>query len=274
MPIQDDDNNPYTQAFWRWWPELYNGLNTFRITGGEPLLSKQTWKILDYIKENPKPEFNLAINTNMQVPSKLIDKLIRYYNEIEPILNTFDIYTSAEAHGAQANYIRFGMNYDIFLQNVREFLNRTSKKSRVNFMINFNILSLSTFDLFLKDIIELRTEFNTTNAYNRVPMMINYLRWPEFQNVRIAPMEIKVKYIKRIKNFMLEHALDKDLGIVYLEEIDQINRLESYMLSELPEKELKKQLRDFSQFFKQYDLRREVSLPSLFPDYLNLYEEQ
>ena len=40
MPIPQREPNPYTDAFWKWWPELYRDLHTFRITGGEPLLQK------------------------------------------------------------------------------------------------------------------------------------------------------------------------------------------------------------------------------------------
>ena len=38
---------------------LYRDLHTFRITGGEPLLSKDTFKVLDYIIEEGKPNTKL-----------------------------------------------------------------------------------------------------------------------------------------------------------------------------------------------------------------------
>ena len=34
MPIPHREENPYVEAFWKWWPELYRDLHTFRITGG------------------------------------------------------------------------------------------------------------------------------------------------------------------------------------------------------------------------------------------------
>ena len=40
-----DEDNPYTRAWWRWWPELVKGLRTLRITGGEPLMSNDVWKL-------------------------------------------------------------------------------------------------------------------------------------------------------------------------------------------------------------------------------------
>ena len=43
VPILHKDPNPYVDAFWKWWPDLYQDLHTFRITGGEPLLSSDTF---------------------------------------------------------------------------------------------------------------------------------------------------------------------------------------------------------------------------------------
>ena len=70
VPILNSEFNPYVEAFWTWWPELYRDLHTFRITGGEPLLSKDTWKVLDYIIEekNPNRELKFAINSNLLLP--------------------------------------------------------------------------------------------------------------------------------------------------------------------------------------------------------------
>jgi hypothetical protein len=44
--IDDLDNSPdspYVKAFWKWLPEIYPTLQTFRMTGGEPLMDKSLW---------------------------------------------------------------------------------------------------------------------------------------------------------------------------------------------------------------------------------------
>jgi organic radical activating enzyme len=46
LPIPHKEHNPYVEAFWKWWPELYRGLDTFRITGGEPLCHQILGKYL------------------------------------------------------------------------------------------------------------------------------------------------------------------------------------------------------------------------------------
>lgn len=276
MPIPNREENPYVDAFWEWWPELYKNLHTFRITGGEPLLSKQTWRVLEEIKNNPRKDLTLAINTNMQVPDEMLNRLIQYYNDIAPNIKSFDIYTSCEAHGKQAEFIRTGLNYDSFLANCRKFLSETGSESRLNMMITFNVLSLSTFDLFLKDIWTMRTEFNADDAMNRVPMMINYLRWPQFQDVRVAPADVKTTYLAKIKDYVSAHMRNTspDLaGRFYLEELDQIERLGEYMFEPLDTNHHLIQKRDFGAFYEEYEQRRDVDFQEIFPELLNYYTE-
>ena len=69
------EHNPYVEIFGNG-TELYPKLHTLRITGGEPLLSKDTWKVMDELIENPNPNLIFCVNTNLMLDN-LIDKLIR-----------------------------------------------------------------------------------------------------------------------------------------------------------------------------------------------------
>lgn len=62
-------DNPYIEAFWKWFPEVYDDLRIFRMTGGEPLMDKNTFKVLDYIDKNPNPNLEISLTTNMCPPS-------------------------------------------------------------------------------------------------------------------------------------------------------------------------------------------------------------
>lgn len=265
MPIPNREYNPYVEAFWKWWPELYKTLDTFRITGGEPLLSKNTWKIFDYVENNPKEDFTLAINSNMDVPEDQITRFIDSYNRIAPKIKTFDFFTSCEASGEAAEYIRYGLNYDRFMKNVRRFLNETD--GRINFMITFNALSIPTFVDFLEDIWQLRVEFNEDDAMNRIPMMISYLRWPKHMSATILPLEIKEKYSNIYKEYVNNHTRvtsPNKAGRFYLEEIDQINRLCEFMMTE-PDT-IDQDRRDFALYFDEYDKRRNTNFNEVFPE--------
>ncbi|MCJ8276402.1 MAG: radical SAM protein [Bdellovibrionales bacterium] len=266
FPYDVNEENPYVEHFWKWWPELYNSLHTFRITGGEPLLSKDTWKVFDYIKKHPRKDLSIAINTNLGVSTPLVDKLIKEYNEVSPNVKEFAIYTSLESTGAQAEFTRFGLQYEQFLINVNRLLSETP--CRLNFMVTFNILSMSTFEDFIREICNIRRNYNSSGALNRIPVMISYLRWPEMLNVQVAPPELKRKYaqdyINLTKEFRAENLAEDDRGFLYLEEIDQIERLCEYMLKDVSDESL--QRKDFTSYIRQMETRRNLNFSETFPE--------
>ena len=122
MPIPHKDPNPYVDAFWKWWPEVYPSLHTLRLTGGEPLMSKDCWRVLDAIRAEPKENLTLSINTNLDVQESMIDRLIETLLDLGPHVREVQIYTSGEATGSAAEYTRYGLNYDRWLQNVHRVI--------------------------------------------------------------------------------------------------------------------------------------------------------
>ena len=127
MPFKASDPNPYVDAFWEWWPELYRDLDTFRITGGEPLLSKDTWGVLDYIieQENPNRELHLAINSNLGVPDNLIDRFIEKINRIEDQqrVKDFDILNNKMFEGTVS---QISKKYELQIGSIRKAYKRNS----------------------------------------------------------------------------------------------------------------------------------------------------
>lgn len=90
MPISTaEKDNPYVNAFWEWLPQIYNDLRVFRMTGGEPLMDKNTFRMLDYVYKNPHPLLELSITSNLCPPDpKLLDKFIEKVNLISSSFDT------------------------------------------------------------------------------------------------------------------------------------------------------------------------------------------
>jgi organic radical activating enzyme len=103
---KSNEGNPYVDAFWRWWPELSSNLKQLRITGGEPLMSTDVWKLFDLVG-SAENEIQLAVNTNLGAKPEIIQRLIESSHSIKNL----QIYTSNESVGAQAEYIRDGLDY-------------------------------------------------------------------------------------------------------------------------------------------------------------------
>jgi hypothetical protein len=186
MPIKAaNKDNPYVTAFWEWWPTIYRKLRVFRMTGGEPLMDKNTFKILDYVNENPHGHLELSITSNMCPPDpKLLDLFIDKIKKLEQVrtyedtenLNPFTdnnwyvdkgfkhfwLYVSLDSTDEQAEYIRNGLDYAQLLSNTKKVLKET-RYTTVSFINTFNILSISKLRNFLQLILDLRKEFGRKN---------------------------------------------------------------------------------------------------------------
>lgn len=270
-PYKHSDDNPYINAFWKWFPDALPYLRVFRITGGEPLMSKDTWKVLEYIKEHGHPELEIAINTNLAVEDKLVDRFIEVVNDIKSSVKRIDIYTSLESVGAQAEYSRYGLDYDKWLSNIRKCLSNTT--STVSIMTTINILSIPTFSNFIEMVMQLRTEFNESAEHNRIPMSINYLRWPPHLSPTLLPKNLKEIYSARIlgkSEPWLKYVSDHEAARLYLEEWDQLKRFVDIFLEDNEDTERRK---NFVKFINEYDRRRGTDFKTVFPEYAKLIEE-
>jgi hypothetical protein len=186
MPLRvANRDNPYVDAFWKWWPTIYRKLRVFRMTGGEPLMDRNTFKVLDYVNENPHGQLELSITSNMCPPDqKLFDSFVQKVQALEQIrtyedpenfnehsgnhwyvdkgFKHFWLFVSLDGFGKQAEYMRTGLEFGRMLDNVRTFL-RSTRYTTVSFINTFNIMSIPSLHKFLEMILELREEFGGRN---------------------------------------------------------------------------------------------------------------
>jgi organic radical activating enzyme len=194
MPIPHNKKNPYVDAFWKWWPDLYKDLHTFRITGGEPLLANDTFDVLDFINSEPNPNkaLNLSINTNLNAPEKIFNEFREKIKKLmdEDRVNEFILFTSCDAHGEQANYIRHGFNYDLFMERINILLTENPKLTII-IMSTYNALSVPSYKGLIKDVYELKKKYHSSSRYYGSSVLLDssYLRWPPHQSVKILDKE-------------------------------------------------------------------------------------
>jgi len=270
-PYAHNEENPYVNAFWKWFPEALTHLRVFRITGGEPLLSKDTWKVFEYIKNNPQSELEIAVNTNLSVDEKIVDRFINEINELSKYVKKIDVYTSLESIEQQAEYSRFGLDYKNWNKNIRLILDRT--KSTVAVMTTVNILSMPTFNEFIDLIMNLRAEYNSGLENNRIPVNINYLRWPRHLSAKLLPQEMRENYSNKIQNHCeswLKYYKKDQYARLYLEEWDQVKRFCDYLTQD---EDTKSAREDFVRYINEYDKRRGTNFVNTFPEYANFLKD-
>lgn len=269
LPIAEREHNPYVDAFWKLWPELYQKLRVFRITGGEPLLSKHTWKILDYIQNNPNPNIEIIINTNLSVDDVFIDRLVRIGKDllVNNKVKRFELYTSVESFGKQAEYIRPGLDFEKFLNNlirVTTEIPMIKWKSKVVIMATYNLLSIPKFRLLLEWIVEYRKQY-TNKDWKNIWLDISYLRYPSWQTVSLADTNL-LKIIQDDLAFMQEMSQDI-VGYYGFQdtEIEKFQRTFEYAKTSSKNLNNIEKTR-FYNFFVQHDQRKNFVFDEVFPE--------
>ena len=274
IPIPEREHNPYIEAFWKWFPTAVKHMHNFRITGGEPLLSKHTFKVIQHLLDNPQPNLHFSINSNACPPGELWDKFISKVQQLEKTnsVKSFILYTSAESFGKQAEYSRDGMNWKMFEVNVEKFLKNT--QSHLRFMSAFNILSLPSLDYFLHFVYKLKTKYNVND--NRVLIDFAYVRHPQFLDIKVATPKIIQRYLKSSIDYMTKHErpYGRDIHTGFDNaEIFKLNRIYQDCLSRFEKNiDVSFDRKRFGQFINLYDQRRNKSFVDTFPEYKQFLE--
>jgi organic radical activating enzyme len=258
------ETNPYVEAFFKWWEtDLHKTLQELRITGGEPLMSGETWKLLDWFKANKgKSSTRLAINSNLG-PDIDVDRLLASVDGQE-----VDIYTSMEATRAQAEYVRDGLDYNAWLCNVQKLLDSDSIRA-VHCMATINVLCLETLPSLLTSLGHLKQCYGR----ERVSFTLNILRFPSFQSALILPDHLRNTFMLSLKEWLERHAQDP---LFHEHEINHTQRLIDYLdVVKTPHSdtfEMPKLHNDFKQFYQQYDQRRGKNFATTFPLLADWYD--
>lgn len=258
-PIDKDQHNPYVEAFWKWFPQLYKTLKNFRITGGEPLINKNTYLVLDKILENPKEGLELSINSNLSIPDSYFTIFLKYLDKIQNSVfkDNFILYTSLESTGKQAEYVRYGLNFEKWVNNINNLLDNFDIK--ISIMCTYNALSVSSFLEFLK----LVKQFKLKNP-GKFFIDIPYLEIPKFMSVLVLDEEF---FIPKL-NEQIEFVCNDDLfNESEKNRIKQIYDFYVHHRRKLKEKELNDLKKSFYMFFKEYDKRRNLNFLETFPEY-------
>ena len=268
MPIPIKEHNPYVEAFWKWWPEMYEDLHTLRLTGGEPLLSKDAWRMLDYIESTPNTNLVFALNTNLCVPDDLINRLIPKIQNISRDSKEFQFFTSGEATGAAGEYIRYGLDYNRWTSNLEKVLDNTNVI--VAIMTTVNLTSITTYTDFIRYILDLRGKYNKEATFNKVQFMTNFLRYPEFLSLTLLDQKNKDSFTKDVENLIKERGVWDGYATLTFSEVDQLKRMVDYMnTTDGNQTQLRK---DFAAFITEYDQRRNTDFNKTFPTLTEFYQ--
>lgn len=265
-----NENNPYVKAFFDWWDaDLQHTLSELRITGGEATMSQDFW---DFIESKWPEDCNvrLAVNSNLGSNKNLIQRLCDLTHKIK----SFDLYTSNESFGFNAEYIRDGLKWDTWFDNLVTMLSNGNLRGS-HVMLTINSLCLFSLTTFMDLMLGLRKKFGNRACF----MSFNILRFPSFMSVVTLPIELRLKKASELEAWLEKTWVEAEAQSNYSMhqmERDGVIRLISY-LREVDEghshtSSIQSRERDFKSFFTQYDARRGKDFKWNFPELATWYD--
>lgn len=278
----EEDENPYVAAWWKWWPEMSKTLSILRITGGEPLLHKSTWRTFDELKADPKPHLEININSNLGVKNKLVQKLGEEVNTLvgEGHVKKFKLFSSMDTWGARAEYLRTGLKLDVWEENLDTFV-RTAQ-THVTFMCTFNILSVTSFISFLEKVLEWREKYDDVIPVfdpqypetRKIRFDTPYLKEPLQYDMHILPKEEYLPHFDKILQFIDDNRDENDCTKFSNLEYERFRRVRDYFANHNYEEDrVMEGRRDFYRWFTELDRRRNTNFLETFPDMEKFWNE-
>jgi organic radical activating enzyme len=255
LPLNSKEENIYIEKFFEWYnSSLKYGLQELRVTGGEPSRSPHFWRLLEQCTD---ANFDFAVNSNLIMSEARLNLLINAAGRFKK----FDLYTSCESYGKHAEFVRHGLKYDVWKNNLKSFVT-TAKFNSVHIMMTISALSIWTIVPFMEDVILLRKELGNIKLGS---LSLNILRFPSFQSINVISEPYKVELASDLEKFA-----EKQKDMLSESEINQILRVASYLRNVDKSYEdtdtSDNKINDFVNFVQQYATRRAMIIEEYLPD--------
>lgn len=169
------DNNPnphYDQMVADFWKYLatddrYRALRRFHVLGGEPFLIKGTHQSLDFWEAHPNPDLVFAVISNLNIPHSIF---LSYVDRFQRLVDQnkvwqFQITASLDSWGAHQEFVRHGLDLDLFQKNFESLLGRPW----ASLSINSTITSLT-----IKQLPDLIEKINHWSQLHHEPILHSF----------------------------------------------------------------------------------------------------
>jgi organic radical activating enzyme len=191
------------------WKEILDvslGLRSLYLTGGEPMLMKRYYDLLDHLIENGRNEdIDLRIYTNCSVYNPVfIEKLSKF--------KYVTLKLSIDAVGKVAEYQRYGTDWGTVKSNIFKFLELPVKIGIHSTITAYSILDMSSLADFFNEVNNYGNSKATLTKFNahvaRIPASLDYA------NLNI---ELRAKAISEID--VAVEKLSDDFFSIYVKEL-------------------------------------------------------
>ena len=260
--VSNKKSHAYTKVFWKWLPDIYKGLKVLRLTGGEPFLSEDTFRFLDYLKKHPNKDMNIEFNTNLSFPSTTLNRFIKTFQTIpRDHYREVTFFVSLDCWGKEAEYIRFGMKTSLIEANVDKLI---MLFDHINITITSTINALAVCSFF--DLVVKVETWKKKWGAKRIQLSSYPLIFPSFQSVELLGKD-ELSLLKKIEAHISRNKLFS------LREQQLVVNIRQRCENDIPVKKRYEYLEDFYRFFSEYDRRKKTHFAKVFPSLKAIFEK-
>jgi hypothetical protein len=225
--------------------------------------------LLEVYKDVPNNDTTIWIVTNLHTPENYFNRLMNYLPKLNEKFK-LEILISMESTEEQAEYIRNGLEWKRFENNVYKLFDATKENDRVTlgFLPSITALSIPRYKKFLQWV------YNISQTTGK-PVMLkqNIVTWPNCHTPFILTPDFAdyltdaIEWITSVQESMPnfhDHFGRWDTYTNFL-----INLRDSIKNSDTDQKELRK---EFYSWFKDFDELRGLNFIETFPEFKDFYK--
>ena len=141
---KETDFSEIQEKFWQWMHTNAHTLERLHLLGGEPFYQTQFDKFLDFFENNPCPNLEFNIVTNLMISKS---KLKNYIDIIKKLIinkkiKRLDITASIDCWGPQQEFVRYGIELAKWEENFKYLISERWIKLNINNTVS--VLTIKT----------------------------------------------------------------------------------------------------------------------------------
>ena len=123
-----------TEKLFVWFENNIQHLHKLFIMGGEPFLQKETERMIAFLEQRELPDLTLCFFSNLTVDHERVKNWVQRLDRLvkEKRLDKLQIVGSLDSWGAEAEYVRNGLDLKLFQKNFEYILNESSTLQNIN----------------------------------------------------------------------------------------------------------------------------------------------
>ena len=172
---RDSDYDKMLDKFWQWMPANSRNLKRINVLGGEPFYQKEYYKLLDYVRENPHPDLELGVVTNLMVSEDKLEAMIDTWKSLlsHRHLRRIDVTCSIDCWGPEQTYVRHGLDLDTWEKNFNRLLD--CKWLKININQTISVLTIKTMPALLSRLKSWRAKHKIGQFFSETSPQPSYL---------------------------------------------------------------------------------------------------